>query len=125
MTVHYPVERTVSVWIGTFETEDDFARCIDESIVPALALDIDIADFCEVGFEAEQVSVEDLLEGFSGSETFIERAISEASARGIEKANSALVCYYLACNDAAENWGELIFLGSFPGQDVVGNEMGL
>lgn len=125
MNVEYPVEKTVSVWLGTFETEDEFARCIDESVVPALALDTDIADFCEVGFEPEPVSLEELLAEFSGSETFIERAISEATARGIQKANGALVCYYLACHDAPENWGGLTFLGSFPGQDVAGNEPGL
>jgi hypothetical protein len=125
MNVEYPVEKTVSVWLGTFKTEEDFARCIDESVVPALALDTDIADFCEVGFESEPLSVEELLEGFSGSETFMERAIAEANARGVERANCALVCYYLACGDAPENWGGLKFLGSIPGQDVVGNDLGL
>jgi hypothetical protein len=63
--------------------------------------------------------VRDLLDGFSGSDTFIESAVSAASAHGITAANSALVCYYLECSGAPPDWGGLRFLGSFSGQDVV------
>jgi hypothetical protein len=36
MKVTYPAEKIVSVWIGTFSSEDDFDRCVDQSVVPAL-----------------------------------------------------------------------------------------
>ena len=119
MKVTYPAERTVSVWIGTFWSEDDFDRCVDESVSAALKLDADIADICEAGFESNPVAVRDLLDGFSGSDTFADGAVSAAAARGLSTANSALVCYYLRCSDAPADWGALRFLGSFSGQDVV------
>ncbi|HEU5070095.1 MAG TPA: hypothetical protein VFV96_06755 [Verrucomicrobiae bacterium] len=119
MKITYPAERTVSVWIGTFRSEDDFDRCVDKSVTPALALNTDIASICEVGFEHDPVAVRDLLNGFSGSDTFVESAVSAASARDLSMANSALVCYYLRCSDAPADWGALSFLGSFSGQDVV------
>jgi len=119
MKVTYPAERTVSVWVGTFRSEDDFDRCVDESVSAALGLDTDLADICEVGFEHDPIAVRDLLDGFSGSDTFVESAVSAAAARDLSTANSALVCYYLRCSDAPADWGALRFLGSFSGQDVV------
>ncbi len=119
MKVTYPAERTVSVWIGTFRSEDDFDRCVDESVSAVLKLDADLSDICEVGFERDPVGVRDLLDGFSGSDTFVESAVLAALSRGLPTANSALVCYYLRCSDAPVDWGALRFLGSFLGQDVV------
>lgn len=119
MKVTYPAEKTVSVWVGTFRSEDDFDRCVDRSVTPALSLDIDIASFCEVGYEGELRTVWELLDGFSGSDTFIESAVSAAAFRGVTAANSALVCYYLRCSDAPDDWGGLRFLGSFSGDRIL------
>ena len=119
MKVTYPAERTVSVWVGTFRSEDDFDRCVDESVSAALGLDTDIADICEVGYKHDPIAVRDLLDGFSGSDTFVESAVSAAVAQELWTANSALVCYYLRCSDAPAHWGAMRFLGSFSGQDVV------
>jgi hypothetical protein len=119
MKVTYPAEKTVSVWVGTFRSEDDFNRCVDRNVTPALSLDTDIASICEVGYEGEVKAVRQLLDGFSGSDTFIESAVSAAASRGVTAANSALVCYYLGCSDAPDDWGGLRFLGSFSGQDIV------
>lgn len=118
MKVTYPAERTVSVWIGTFQSEDDFDRCVDESVSAVLKLDTDIAGICEVGFARDLVAVRDLLDGFSGSESFAENVVSAAAARDLLMANAALVCYYVRCTDAPADWGALRFLGSFSGQDV-------
>ncbi|MES2596116.1 MAG: hypothetical protein V4662_12310 [Verrucomicrobiota bacterium] len=119
MKVTYPAEQAVSIWIGTFQSEDDFDRCVDESVGPALGLDIDLAEICEVGFECDSIAVRDLLNGFSGSDTFVESAEFAASAHNLSLANSALVCYHLHCDDAPAEWGALRFLGSFSGQDAV------
>jgi hypothetical protein len=97
MKFTYPAERTVSVWIGTFRSEDDFDRCVDESVSSALGLQDDIASICEVGFEREPIAVRDLLDGFSGSGTFVESAVLAAAQQSIKTANSALVCYYVQC----------------------------
>ena len=119
MNVIYPAQQTVSVWIGTFSSEDEFDCCIDERVSAVLGLNTDIADICEVGFECQPVAVRDLLDGFSGSDTFVHSAASAAAARNISTANSALVCYNLRCSDVPVDWGALRFLGSFSGQDVV------
>jgi hypothetical protein len=119
MKVTYPAPKTVSVWVGTFRTEDDFDRCVDGSVSKTLALDTELASICEVAFQTEPTSVGSLLDGFSGFETFSERALSAASSRSIETANCALVCYHLDCREAPDDWDGLRFLGSFPGQDIV------
>jgi hypothetical protein len=119
MTVTNPADGTVSVWVGTLPTEDDFLRCVDRSVSSALSLATNLASISESAFEPHEVSVRQLLEGFSGFETFIESATSAAASRGIAVANCALVCYYLECSNAPDNWGGLRFLGSFPGYDVV------
>src|SRR5664280_1916685 len=97
MKVTYPAKKTVTVWVGSFPSEDDFDRCVDKSISGALALDTHIASISEVAFEPGAVAVRKLLDGFSGVATFIESATSAAAARGSTSANCALVCYYLEC----------------------------
>jgi len=77
-----------------------------------------IESICEISFEAEAIGLRELLEGFSGWETFIEEAVTAGRKMGVERANAALVCYYLKCEDAPGAWGQLNFLGSFIGQDV-------
>jgi len=118
MTIIYPAARTVSVWIGTFPTEDDFDRSIDDSIVPKLNLPTAIESICEVSFEVESVEVRKLLEGFSGWKTFVQDAVEAARKLGLESANAALVCYFVRCEDAPTSWGQLWFLGSLAGQNV-------
>ena len=119
MKVTYPAKQQVSVWVGTFKSEADFDRCMDDRVAPTLCLSTHIDRICEVAFEREQVSVARLLDGFSGCETFIKSATEAAEMRGIAAANSALVCYHLACSEAPDDWGGLRFLGSFSGQDGV------
>jgi len=84
-----------------------------------LNLKTPIESICEISFEGESVSIRELLEGFSGWESFIEDAANAARRSGAESANAALVCYYLKCEDAPTVWGQLRFLGSFAGQDVT------
>ena len=119
MKVTYPAPKTVSVWVGTFRTEDDFDRCVDDSVSTKLKLDTEFESICEIAFQPEPVSLRSLLDGFSGFETFCQRAVLAASSRGIETANCALVCYHLDCCEAPDDWDGLRFLGSFPGQDIV------
>jgi hypothetical protein len=118
MKVEYPAEQAVSVWIGTFPTESDFDRSVDTDVADRLNLDTPIESICEISFEAETVDLRELLEGFSGWETFIEEGVNAARKIGVERANAALVCYYLKCEDAPAAWGQLNFLGSFTGQDL-------
>ena len=119
MKIHYPVDRRVSVWVGNFQTEDDFDKCIDAEVVPRLALPTHIESICEISFKAKPISVRQLIAGFSGSKTFIKEVDAKTETLGISTANAALVCYYLACEDAPDKWGSLRFLGSFVGQDVT------
>jgi len=118
MKIIYPAEQAVSIWIGTFPTENDFDRSVDTHVTKRLNLKTPIESICEISFEAENVGLRELFEGFSGWETFIEEASNAARKKGIERANAALVCYYLKCEDAPAAWGQLHFLGSFAGEDV-------
>jgi hypothetical protein len=113
MKVTYPAKETVSIWVGNFPVEDAFDRCVDENVSPVLALNTHIASICEVAFQPKAISLLELLDGFSGFETFIKSATSAAAANGIATANYAQVCYNLGCSEAPDNWGGLRFLGSF------------
>ena len=119
MKTIYPVDRRVSVWVGNFPTEEDFDTSVDTEVSKRLELPTHIESICEVTFEQKPVSIRQLIEGFSGWDTFIKEAETKAAKLGISSANAALVCYYLACEDAPEQWGSLRFLGSFVGQDVT------
>jgi hypothetical protein len=118
MKILYPAKAAVSVWVGSFPSETDFDRCIDDEVVRRLNLQTPIESLCEVAFEPTPVPFRKLIEGFSGWETFVVQVESAAKNKGIQSANAALVFYYLKCEDAPESWGALHFLGSFTGQDV-------
>ena len=113
MKVKYPARDMVSVWVGTFRSENDFDQCVDREVVPALKLRTHIASICEVTFQQEAVPVQELLDGFSDFENFIKSVSSVAASRNIASANSILVCYSLECSEASDAWGDLRFLGSF------------
>lgn len=117
MKAIYPSNSSVSIWVGTISDESVFDLTVETAVVPLLALPVALESICEVTFESEPIEIHSLLEGFSGWETFVDSAKVAASSRGIEKANAALVCYYLACIDAPASWQELQFLGSFSGCD--------
>jgi hypothetical protein len=101
-----------------FFNENDFDQSVDAEVTKRLNLKTPLESICEVSFEAESVGLRQLLEGFSGWETFIEEAANAARKKGVEKANAAWVCNYLKCEDAPTTWGQLHSLGSVTGQDV-------
>lgn len=119
MKASYPVAKRVSVWVGNFPTEDDFEKCMDADVTERLALPTHIESICEVTFYQQPLSISELIDGFSGAETFIKAVEAKAAAMPISSANAAIVCYYLACEDAPEQWGPFYFLGTFVGQDVT------
>jgi hypothetical protein len=118
MRITYPAAGIVSVWIGSFLAESDFDRCVDGPIVNTLELSTPLASVCETSFEDDNLPVRRLIEGFSGWESFVGDAERAATKKGIIKANAALVCYHVKCEDAPELWDKMHFLGSFPGSDV-------
>jgi hypothetical protein len=118
MKVIYPVQQVVSVWVGNFPTEEDFDKCVNVEVTKRLALQTPIESVCEIAFELKPVPLQQLIQGFSGWETFMPQVECAATSHGVQSANAALVCYYVKCEDAPESWGELRFLGSFAGQDV-------
>lgn len=119
MKVNYPVVGSVCVWIGNFSTENEFDEAVENEVVDRLRLNTPIEEVCEAAFEETDVSVGQILEGFSGWKSFISQALNAANNRQINTANAALVCYYMKCEDAPEKWGCFHFLGNFAGQDVV------
>jgi hypothetical protein len=116
--VTYPTPNAVSIWVGTFATESEFDHAVEAVVTPSLRLPTELASICEVTFEPHPASIKSLLEGFSGWESFSTAAISAAASRAILSANSALVCYYVGCTDAPEQWDALHFLGTFSGGDT-------
>ena len=119
MKIVYPAPHMVSIWVGTFKADFEFDDHIEQEIVPRLGLPVPIAKICEIGFSHPAQSVEELLQGFSGCNSFIHAAAKVASALDIKTVNSALVCYYLQCTEAPTQWGRMAFLGSFNGHDVT------
>lgn len=118
MKVFYPTDKSVSIWVGNFLTEDDFDKSVNTEVVKRLGLSTEIESICEVAFEQKPVPLRQLIEGFSGWETFIEPVQAAAASQGLSSANAALVCYYVRCEDASSDWGPLRFLGTFVGQDA-------
>jgi hypothetical protein len=118
MNVEYPAEKSVSIWVGTFADEDQMDNCTDKQIEPSLRLPVPMSAICEVGFEAEEMPLRQLLEGFSGWQSFIDQACHAGMDLGVKAANGALICYYLRCDAPADYWSGMRFLGSFKGQDV-------
>lgn len=117
MKTRYPVNECVSVWVGTYPSEDDLDLDIDSLLEPQLSLPTHLSSICEYSFE-EESDIAELLNGFSGASSFLEQAVSAASNRKIFRANSALVCYYLRVDECPPSLGRLQFLGSFKGSDV-------
>ena len=105
------------MWVGNFPTEEDFDKCVNVEVVKRLALPTPIETVCEIAFEPKPVSLQQLIQGFSGWKTFMPQVEHAAASCGVQSANAALVCYYVKCEDAQELWGRLHFLGSFEGQD--------
>ena len=110
----------MSVWTGTFRSEDEFDAAVDLELVPKLDLPCDIASIAEVAHEDQPVSIRELLTGFSGDNTFIDEAVADARRLGVEFATSALVAYHLEveCDLGLSDSG-LCFLGCFVGSDAT------
>ena len=119
MKTTYPAAGRISIWIGSFKTEDEFDRVVDESLVPELGLPCHIADIVEITHEEHPKPIQELLTGFSGDATFMEAASLDAKRLGVDCATSALVAYHLNVSEAqGSTTGELLFLGSYSGSDV-------
>lgn len=119
MKAIYPVANTVSIWAGIFADENKMDECTDHFIEPSLRLGVPLSAICEVAFETAPIPLRQLLEGFSGWESFVDRACEAASRLGLGEANAALVCYALLCDAEPKQWQGVTFLGSFAGQDVT------
>jgi hypothetical protein len=119
MKIQYPAERCIAIWIGSFSTEQQMDECIDKDIEPSLALPFPISSICEVSFEDTPVSIRQLIEGFSGWSTYVDKACDAAQKLCVSKANGALICFYLRCDAPTNQWGCMTFLGNFEGQDTI------
>ena len=116
----YPSEGRVSVWTGTFRSEDEFDAAVDLALVPKLDLPCDIASIAEVAHEDQPVSIRELLTGFSGDHTFIDGTVADARRLGVEFATSALVAYHLEVEcDLGPSDSGLCFIGCFVGSDIT------
>jgi hypothetical protein len=95
MIVTYPVQQIVSVWVRNFPTEADFDECVNAEVTKQLALQIPIESVCEMAFEIKPVSLQQLIQGFSGWKTFMPQVERAAESRGVQSVNAALVCYFV------------------------------
>lgn len=115
MTILYPSAGSVSIWVGTFDSDDAFDFAAEQDVEVGLKLPVPLADVTEAAFEDDPVSVRELLEGFSGWEVFFSDALKAAKVKQVTRANAALVCYQVRCDAAPDTWGKLTFLGTFRG----------
>ena len=119
MKTIYPTPGIFSIWVGSFESEVQFDKEIEQRIEANLKLAVPLSAICEVTFIPNPVKIISLLEGFSGWKTFAADASVLAQRKGISEANSALACYYLQIENPSDVWGRMRFLGSLHGQDVA------
>lgn len=117
MKINYPAKNAVSIWVGNFPTEMEFDQFVDGVLAPLLRLPTHISAICEVTFEEEPKSIDELLHGFSGWQTFTPAATATAKAKRTPPANAAIICYYVDCVDAKDDWGKMTFIGTFNGHD--------
>lgn len=118
MRVQYPTQGAVSIWVGTFDSEDSMDVFTDQIVEPCLKLPVPMSSICEVTFEGNMYPVRILLEGFSGWESFIDEACEVAALNGFEEGNGVLVCYHLLCEARPTEWEGGLYLGSFGGSDT-------
>lgn len=118
MRTQYPASGSISVWVGNFSDDNDMDRITDEIVESSLKLNVPLSSICEVTFEGRSIPVRNLLEGFSGWETFVDAACEAAALNGVTHANGALVCYHLLCDASFDHWPEIFYLGTLQGQDV-------
>ena len=124
---HYEAEDRVSVWIGTFPSEeafndhlkedysatdeDDFPKC---RFWEALGIRWHDHDFQETIFRPDPVAIEDLVANMSWVDSYKTELLKRCNELGISKANTAIViCEYdypLAAGFSSPN---LTFVGSF------------
>ena len=119
MKITYPAQNQVSIWIGAFTDDDDFDRAAEQDVEKHLSLPAELGSISEAAYEEDATSIRELLEGFSGWESFVDEAVAAAEKARVKNANAALVCYHLHCSEAPTAWGNLIFLGSFAVPDLA------
>jgi hypothetical protein len=119
MKITYPAPNTVSIWIGAFTDDDDFDLAAEQDIEARLNLPAELSSMSEVAYDEEATSIRELLEGFSGWQSFIDDAVAAAEKANLKNANAALVGYHLRCSEAPSVWGNLTFLGSFQVPDLA------
>lgn len=119
-------EGYVSIWLGDFESADDFDDYMeeqygdDDTAISQFAEDTGLGwydhDFVEsyVNEEAKKEKVFDLIGPFSYSSSYVDAALRETAKLGIKEANTAILifdCDYKKNEDAE---GAMKFIGAFP-----------
>lgn len=61
MRITYPAAGAKSIWIGTFATEDEFDRNVNEHVVKRLNLNAPVESLCEISFESKATGLRELL----------------------------------------------------------------
>lgn len=121
--VNLEKEGIVSIWVGNFNSQQEFDDFFEEKIIEDIekpinkfSQDIEIGfydhDFQEADYFGKELSIEDLLAPFSYSYSFINEAVSTASEKDIYKANSAVLLFDCEYNGKISS-KFLRFLGNF------------
>jgi hypothetical protein len=129
----YEQEGFVSVWLGSLPDEsslEDYLReTYDEDGNSSCPFRSDLGvrwldhDFMEAHFTPKPVRVDQLLKGFSYSESFCGSVLEARRCAGIEEANTAILLYDFAySSDRPHPHPNLGFIGSFPYTKVVESE---
>jgi hypothetical protein len=89
----FRVGGVVSLWLGNFESEDMLDVYLDEQFENDFGFKIYPPDGPEADIEDEAVDIRTLLNGYSRSASFVNAAVTEALAKGWNRATTAVVFY--------------------------------
>ena len=115
----------VSFWIGHLEKPDQFDEYMNltTGFENDFGFALEEADVREATVEPSPKPIPQLVDGFSGCDSFAENVAKAAEAAGIKKATTMLICYSFEFDPLrakANPNAPLQFLGSFPFSESSG-----
>ena len=116
----------IAIWIGNFDSADEFEEYLHENINEDLDIEEPINRFAkdvgfgfydhdrqEAEFFGEDLPVDKLLNPFSNSASFASEAVIAAESKGITKANSAILLFDCNYQQNASSVAPITFIGNF------------
>jgi hypothetical protein len=109
------VGKRISLWLGDISDETELDDYLGEGFASDFGFEIDPPDGPECATQ-DETDVRSLLEGFSQWRQFVDAAVEQAAAAGVERASAAIVFYNFEYDPSlVQNEDALMrFIGTVP-----------